>query len=296
MLAYLLAMVTLATKVSSMNKQTLDEIREEAQTSQRLWVKVLGMLQQNWCVIEDIVGDAVELVFFDDHGDVFDHLTATSLHAAEAALKANGFSWMREYSSFYQASGVPSLPLPRAREQSRPVYSSGEYWHAQPNRLMRETFRRVPTDRSEGTLDRFTEAQDLHWYEVVEELAAGHKQTNWMWFIFPQLRGLGSSRLAHYYGIANPMEAAEYWDDDLLGGRLRSCTDILLELPEEIKAERIFGKIDAMKLRSCMTLFANVSSYDGRIVRSIKRLFSGEPCQLTLEMMQKSPLARRLTI
>ena len=276
--------------------QTLDEIREEAQISQRLWVKVLGMLEQNWCVIEDGTGDAVELVFFDDHGDVFDHLPATNLHAAEAALKANGFSWMRENSSFYQASGVPSLPLPRAREQSRPVYSSGEYWHAQHGRLMRKTSRRVPTDRSEGTLDRFTEAQDLLWYEVVEELAAGHKQTHWMWFIFPQLRGLGSSRLAHYFGIADPREAAEYWDDDLLGGRLRSCTDILLGLPKGTKPERVFGKIDSMKLRSCMTLFANASSEDERIVEALTRFFHGERCPLTLDIINNSPKARRMYI
>jgi uncharacterized protein (DUF1810 family) len=276
--------------------QTLDELREEALISQRLWVKVLGMLQQNWCIIEDVPGGAVELLFFDDHGDVFDHLPATNLHAAEAALKANGFSWMREYSSFYQASGVPSLPLPRAREQSRPVYSSGEYWHAQHGRLMRKTSRRVPTDRSERTLDRFTEAQDLHWYEVVEELAAGHKQTHWMWFIFPQLRGLGSSRLAHYFGIADPVEAADYWDDDLLGCRLRSCTDILLGLPKGTKPEKVFGKIDAMKLRSCMTLFAYVSSEDERIVEVLARYFGSERCPLTLDIINYSPKARRMYI
>jgi uncharacterized protein (DUF1810 family) len=276
--------------------QTLHEIREEAQISQRLWVKVLGMLQQNWCVIEDGKGDAVELIFFDDQGDVFDHLPATNLHAAEAALKANGFSWMREYSSFFQASGVPSLPLTGVRDQSRPVYSSGEYWHAQPDRLMRITSRRVPTDRSEGTLDRFTEAQDLHWYKVVEELAAGRKQTHWMWFIFPQLRGLGSSRLAHYFGIADPVEAAKYWDEDLLGGRLRSCTDILLGLPTGTKPERVFGKIDALKLRSCMTLFANVSSEDERIVEVLARFFHGERCPLTLDIINNSPKARRMYI
>ena len=276
--------------------QTLDKIREEAQISQRLWVKVLGMLQQNWCIIEDVPGGAVELLFFDDHGDVFDHLPAANLHAAQAALQANGFSWMREYSSFYQASGVPSLPLSRARDQSRPVYSSGDYWHAQPDRLMRKTSRRVPTDRSEGTLDRFTEAQDLHWYEVVEELAAGRKQTHWMWFFFPQLRGLGSSRLAHYFGIADPTEAAEYWDDDLLGGRLRSCTDILLCLPKETKVEKVFGKIDSMKLRSCMTLFANASSEDERIVEVLSRYFRSERCPLTLEIINNSPKARRMFI
>lgn len=276
--------------------QTLDELREEAHISQRIWVKVLGMLQQNWCVIEDGPGDAVKLVFFDDHGDVFDHLPAANLHAAQAALQANGFSWMRELSSFYQACGVPTLPLPGVRKQSRPVYSSGEYWLAQPDRLIRETSRRVPTDRSEGTLDRFTEAQDIHWYEVVEELAAGRKQTHWMWFFFPQLRGLGSSRLAHYFGIAEPREAAEYWDDDLLGGRLRSSTGILLGLPKGTKPEKVFGKIDAMKLRSCLTLFANVSSEDERIVEVLERYFLSERCQLTLDIINNSPKARRMYI
>ena len=276
--------------------QTLDELREEAHISQRLWVKVLGMLQQNWCVIEDGPGDAVQLVFFDDHGDVFDHLPAANLHAAQAALQANGFSWMREFSSFYHACGVPTLPLPGARDQSRPVYSSGEYWQAQPDGLMPETSRRVPTDRSKETIDRFAEAQDLHWYEVVEELAAGRKQTHWMWFVFPQLRGLGASRLAHYFGIADPREAAEYWDDDLLGGRLRSCIEILLGLPKGTKPEKVFGKIDAMKLRSCLTLFANVSSEDERIAAVLARYFGSERCPLTLEIINNSPKARRMYI
>ena len=71
-----------------MRIQTLDELREEAQISQRLWVKVLGMLEQNWCVIEEGPGGGVELVFFDDHGKVFDHLPAANLHAAQAALQA----------------------------------------------------------------------------------------------------------------------------------------------------------------------------------------------------------------
>lgn len=276
--------------------QTLEELREEAQISQRLWVKVLGMLEQNWCVIEDGTAGAVELVFFDDHGKVFDHLPAANLHAAQAALQTNGLYWMWELSSFYQACGVPSLPLPGARKQSRPVYSSGEYWQAQPDWLMPETSRRVPTDKSEGTLDRFTEALDLHWYQVVEELAAGSKQTHWMWFVFPQLRGLGSSRLAHYFGLADPKEAAEYWDNDLLGGRLRSCIEILLGLPKGTKPEKVFGKIDAMKLRSCMTLFENVSSEDERIVEVLARYFGSERCQLTLDIITNSPKARRMYI
>lgn len=279
-----------------MHIQTLDELREEAQISQRLWVKVLGMLEQNWCVIEEGPGGGVELVFFDDHGKVFDHLPAANLHAAQAALQANGFDWMWELSSFYQASGVPTLPVSGDRKKSRPVYSSGEYWQAQPDRLVRETSRRVPMVRSERTLDRFTEALDLHWYEVVEEIAAGHKKTHWMWFVFPQLRGLGSSRLAHYFGIADPREAAEYWDNDLLGDRLRSCIEILLGLPNGTKPERVFGKIDAMKLRSCITLFANASSEDGLVVEVLARYFRGQRCRLTLDIIENSPKARRMYI
>jgi len=117
-----------------------------------------------------------------------------------------------------------------------------------------------------------------------------------MWFIFPQLRGLGSSRLAHYFGLADPKEAAEYWDNDLLGDRLRSCIEILLGLPKSTKPEKVFGKIDAMKLRSCMTLFENVSSRDERIVEVLARYFRSERCQLTLDIINNSPKARRMYI
>lgn len=113
---------------------------------------------------------------------------------------------------------------------------------------------------------------------------------------FPRLRGLGSSRLAHYFGTVDPKEAAEYWDDDLLGGKLRSCTDILLGLPKGTKPEKVFGKIDATKLRSCMTLFANVFSEDERIVELLALYFRSERCQLTLDIINNSPKARRMDI
>jgi uncharacterized protein (DUF1810 family) len=82
----------------------------------------------------------------------------------------------------------------------------------------------------------------------------------------------------------------------LLGGRLRSCTDILLGLPKGTKPERVFGKIDALKLRSCMTLFANASSEDERIVEVLSRYFGSERCPLTLEIINNSPKARRMYI
>jgi uncharacterized protein (DUF1810 family) len=279
-----------------MHTQTLQDIRKEAAISRRLWVKVLRMLQQNWCVLQEGPRGSVDLVFFDDHGHVFDGMTLASFDAAEAALRANGFMWMWESSSFYSASGVPVLPGAADRDRSRPVYSSGEYWEEIADWAVQVKGHGVPTNQPSDRLDRFVEAQDLHWYTVVEELAADQKQTHWMWFVFPQLRGLGSSRLAKYFGMCDPREAADYWDDDVLGCRLRSCVAILLDLPADTEAVQFFGKVDAMKLRSCMTLFENVSYEDEPIVEVIERYFNGERCPITLEIMRQSGPARKMFI
>lgn len=275
--------------------QSLQQLRREAAISQRLWIKVLGMLQQNWCVTEPLPGGGVDMVFFDDHGDVFDWLSAPDLAAAQTALDANGFSWMWTYSSFYSAAGMPTLPAPGARERSRPVYSSGEYW-TEPSGFDRFPPRHtgVPMSASRNALHRFVDAQDPVWYPVVEELASGRKRTHWMWFVFPQLRGLGSSRMAGYFGLSSPREAAEYWDDDVLGSRLRSCVDLLLELADGTTAQAVFGKIDAMKLRSCMTVFENASCADEGVVAVLDRYFQGQRCPLTLEIIQASEPARQM--
>lgn len=269
-----------------MHTQTLHGIRKEAAISQRLWVKVLGMLQQNWCLLEQSAGGSIDLVFFDDHGHVFDWMTLTSFDAADAALRANGFMWMWESSSFYLVSGVPVLPGAADRDRSRPLYSSDEFWETIPDWAVQVKGHGVPTDKPSDSLDRFVEAQDLHWYTVIEELAAGQKQTHWMWFVFPQLRGIGTSELANYFGLSDPREAASYWEDDVFGYRLRSCVAILLDLPAATRAEQVFGKIDAMKLRSCMTLFENVSYEDNGIVEVIERYFKGVRCPMTLEIIR----------
>jgi uncharacterized protein (DUF1810 family) len=276
--------------------QTLQEIRKEARISQRLWVKVTGMLQQNWCVIENSPEGSVDLVFFDDHSHVFDWIHFAKLDTAEATLRFNGFMWMWKSSNFYSAIGVPVLPRLNDRKQIRPVYSSGEYWKPSSDWGVPEKCGSVPTDSPNGSLARFVEAQDLHWYTVVEELAAGRKQTHWMWFFFPQLRGIGFSQLATYFGLSDPREAANYWDDDVLGSRLRSCAIILLDLPATIQAEKVFGKVDAMKLRSSMTLFENVSYADELVVQILERYFHGERCPLTLEIIRNSRPARRMFI
>jgi uncharacterized protein (DUF1810 family) len=276
--------------------QTLQEIDQEARISLRLWVKVTGMLQQNWCVIEAGPGGSVDLVFFDDHGHVFDWMPYGNLDAAQTALRANCFMWMWESSSFYSAAGVPTLPGPDDRKRSRPVYSSGKYWETTSDWVVPRKSYNVPTDSPSDSLARFVKAQDLHWYTVVEELAAARKQTHWMWFFFPQLRGIGSSQLAIYFGLSDPREAANYWDDDVLGSRLRSCAAMLLDLPAATQAEMVFGKVDAMKLRSCMTLFENVSYADELVVQILDRYFYGARCPLTLEIIRNSKPARQMFI
>lgn len=272
-----------------MHFQCLEEIRKEALISQRLWVKVLGMLEQNWCWIEPIGDKAVEMVFFDDHGAVFDWLPASGIKEAEQALKTNGFFCMLHKPSFYQASGLPKLPKPRYRDRNRPVYSSGEYWVDEPiieQYIFKST--KVPMTKGMDDITRFVDAQDPVWYSVVEELANGHKESHWMWFIFPQLRGLGSSPTANYFGIQDRREASKYWDDDTLGFRLRSCIQLLANLPEDKSAIDIFGNIDAAKLRSCMTLFDCVSGGDAGIETVLKRYFDGQRCQPTLNITQSN--------
>jgi len=152
----------------------------------------------------------------------------------------------------------------------------------------------IPTTCSDTDLYRFSEAQDQCWYTVVEEIARGQKETHWMWFVFPQLRGLGSSRFAQYFGLASPSEAAKYWDDDVLGARLRSCVELLLGLPTDTRIEHVFGQVDAMKLRSCMTLFESVSHQNVRVVEVLDRYFGSERCPRTVDIIKESEPARRM--
>jgi uncharacterized protein (DUF1810 family) len=281
-------------KGSAMLKQTLYDIRIEAGTSQRLWVKVLGMLQQNWCVLEGDGDGEVAMVFFDDHGHVFDWRTETDQATANAALRANGFVWMFESSSFYGVAGIPLLPHRGARKRNRPIYSSGELWIESRQLRMLDDQQGPPKTQPHNSLERFVDAQNSGWYTIVEEIAAANKQTHWMWFVFPQLRGLGSSRLAEYFGLCDPHEAKNYWDHDVLGTRLRSCVELLMELPASDSAVKAFGSIDAMKLRSCMTLFESVSYKNEGIVRVLERFYQGERCPLTLEKLKDSKPALRL--
>ena len=107
-------------------------------------------------------------------------------------------------------------------------------------------------------LERFVQAQQPLYPRVRAELAAGHKQTHWMWFVFPQLRGLGASSIARTYGLASLAEARAYLAHPLLGERLRECARLMAAAPGD-DARQILGYPDDLKLRSCMTLFAAAS-------------------------------------
>lgn len=112
----------------------------------------------------------------------------------------------------------------------------------------------------EYNLNRFVEAQNKVYAQVVSELRQGRKTSHWMWYIFPQIKGLGYSSTAMYYAIRSLDEAKEYLKHPVLGERLIECFRILLEL-ENKTAEAIFGSVDAMKLKSSMTLFSLVSDH-----------------------------------
>jgi len=152
---------------------------------------------------------------------------------------------------------------------------------------------RDDTDRHD--LRRFVEAQSAVYAQARDELAASRKQSHWMWFVFPQLRGLGRSEMAHRYGIASRAEAVAYLDHPLLGTRLIECTGLMLAAPREATANAILGSPDDLKFRSSMTLFAAVAGDSVRFAGvasarlpfavALDRFFDGRPDAATLRLL-----------
>ena len=140
----------------------------------------------------------------------------------------------------------------------------------------------VSTDRHE--LSRFVEAQEGVYEEALAELRRGRKTSHWMWFVFPQLVGLGRSGMARRYGISSLEEARAYLDHPLLGSRLRECTGAVVAVPDRT-AHQIFGSPDDLKLRSCMTLFAQAGD-DGCFREALERFFGGAEDERTLELLR----------
>ena len=139
---------------------------------------------------------------------------------------------------------------------------------------------------SDNTLNRFVEAQETVYPQVLKELRNAKKTTHWMWFIFPQIEGLGHSSTAKYYSIKSIEEAKEYLAHPVLGKRLLECSNILLNINDK-SADEIFGYPDNMKLRSSMTLFNFVAPEQKVFADVLKKYFDGEPDEKTLSILQK---------
>jgi uncharacterized protein (DUF1810 family) len=125
-------------------------------------------------------------------------------------------------------------------------------------------------------LRRFISAQDPVIEDVLDELRAGHKASHWMWFVFPQIQGLGFSALAQRYALSSREEARAYHDHPLLGARLRQCARLVLDV-EGRQIEQIFGYPDDLKFRSCMSLFAQIAPEESIYRAALQKYFAGEP-------------------
>lgn len=146
-------------------------------------------------------------------------------------------------------------------------------------------FRNEELVYSQQGLERFVEAQKRDYQLALEEVRAGKKLSHWIWYIFPQMYGLGHSCYANLYGIRDKKEAEEYLNHKILGNRLREITMALLK-HNGCSAEDIFGDLDAMKVRSCMTLFDVISPED-IFAAVLNKFYANKRCDLTIRMLSE---------
>ena len=140
----------------------------------------------------------------------------------------------------------------------------------------------VPDDPYD--LERFVTAQASVYSDAREELRAGRKESHWMWFVFPQVRGLGLSAAAHRNGIASLDEARAYLRHPVLGPRIKECTELML-LHDRRSAREILGSPDDLKLRSSMTLFAAAAPDEPCFRLALARFYDGKPDERTLALL-----------
>jgi uncharacterized protein (DUF1810 family) len=134
-------------------------------------------------------------------------------------------------------------------------------------------------------LQRFVNVQKPVYDQVCSELRNGLKTSHWMWFIFPQIRGLGYSQISMKYSISSREEAHAYLAHPILGPRLRECTQLVNRI-EGLSAEDIFGSTDAIKFRSSITLFANATADNQVFTDALQKYFKGERDPLTLDRLR----------
>jgi len=137
-------------------------------------------------------------------------------------------------------------------------------------------------------LDRFLKAQEDSYDTALDELRAGRKRSHWIWFIFPQIAGLGHSPTSQYYAIKSLEEAIAYLAHPILGGRLHECLKALQTL-EQTDANQVFGELDAVKFRSSLTLFAEAHPADPIVEVALDRWFDGRKDEKTLRLLGTSP-------
>ncbi|KAF1047138.1 MAG: hypothetical protein GAK35_00789 [Herbaspirillum frisingense] len=138
------------------------------------------------------------------------------------------------------------------------------------------------------SLQRFVDAQEPVFEQVVAELRAGAKRSHWMWFVFPQLAGLGRSETARHYALRSLAEAQAYLRHPVLGSRLIECTRLVLEVHKtqpQRTAQAIFGDPDDMKFHSSMTLFAEAGPQQPEFAAALTLYFGGEPDRATLRLL-----------
>jgi len=140
-------------------------------------------------------------------------------------------------------------------------------------------------------LSRFVEAQEGDYEKAIAEIRSGRKHSHWMWYVFPQFEGLGSSFTSRRYAIKSLAEAKAYLNHPVLGPRLLECVEEALGI-EGRSAHDIFGSPDDMKLRSCATLFAHVSAADSVFDRLLDKYFNGKVDDKTLQLLSIKPDAR----
>jgi len=134
-------------------------------------------------------------------------------------------------------------------------------------------------------LNRFVVAQKQDYAVALDELTQGKKYSHWMWYIFPQIEGLGHSHIAQKYAISNAEEAKAYLADSVLGARLVECCEVLLNLDSSYTASEIFGFPDDLKLKSSMTLFASASKSGSVFHQVVNQYFDGEFDSKTIDIL-----------
>jgi uncharacterized protein (DUF1810 family) len=145
---------------------------------------------------------------------------------------------------------------------------------------------------TDADLIRFLDAQDQIYQQVVDELANGRKETHWMWFIFPQLTGLGRSGTAQHYAIRDLDQAKRYLADSILGPRLRQVVRLLIDQKEK-SAFEILGSPDDLKLRSCLTLFREAATENSDrvlFIKALEQFYRSQPDDRTLELLRPTSL------